>query len=49
LPHRVYLDDMYGGRWAGYGRYLRKGLRKFLGGTSEHVRAKLHSCSQMCF
>ena len=34
LPHRVYLDDMYGGRWAGYGRYLRKGLRKFLGGTS---------------
>jgi hypothetical protein len=34
LPHRVYLDDMYGGRWVGYGRYLRKGLRKFLGGQS---------------
>ena len=34
LPHRVYLDDMYGGRWAGYGRYLCKGLRKFLGGAS---------------
>ncbi|HEY8009611.1 MAG TPA: nucleotidyltransferase family protein [Rudaea sp.] len=34
VPNRVYLDDMYGGRWAGYGRYLHKGLRKFLGGTS---------------
>lgn len=34
LPNRVYLADMYGGRWSGYGRYLHKGLRKFLGGTS---------------
>ncbi|MEO5623084.1 MAG: nucleotidyltransferase family protein [Dokdonella sp.] len=35
LPDRVYLEDMYGGRWTGYSRYLRKGLRKlFLGGTA---------------
>ncbi len=33
LPNRVYLEDMYGGRWAGYGRYLRKGVRKLLGFT----------------
>lgn len=34
LPDPVYLDDMYGGRWTGYARYLGKGMRKFLGGTS---------------
>ncbi len=34
LPDSVYLDDMYGGRWSGYGRYLYKVLRKFMGGTA---------------
>jgi len=34
FPDRIYLDDMYGGRWSGYGRYLRKGIRKFFGFTS---------------
>ncbi len=33
-PDPVYLDDMYGGRWRGYAGYLRKGLRKFFGGTA---------------
>ena len=34
FPNRLYLDDMYGGRWSGYARYLRKGIRKLFGYTS---------------